>query len=50
MFGKRNKRIVELDHGEVGLMITALLNYRNKVVRAGKPTEDLDQLISLLIR
>ena len=40
-----NKRIVELSSEEVRLMREALLTFRNKLLSAGKPTEDVNELI-----
>lgn len=46
MFWKKEKKVaVTLSPCEVRLMRTALLNFRNKTVRAGKPTEDINELI-----
>ena len=46
MFWKKEKKVVvALSPCEVRLMRTALLNFRNKTVRAGKPTEDINELI-----
>ena len=42
---KAEKRIVELSHDEVRLMWEALLAFRNKLLSAGKPTEDVNELI-----
>ena len=42
---KAEKRIVELTHDEVRLMREALLAFRNKLLSAGKPTEDVNELI-----
>ena len=42
---KAEKRIVELSHDEVRLMREALLAFRNKILSAGKPTEDVNELI-----
>ena len=39
---KAEKRIVELSHDEVRLMREALLAFRNKLLSAGKPTEDVN--------
>ena len=32
------------------LMMTALLNFRNKAVKAGKPTEDINELILRIMK
>ena len=42
---KAEKRIVELSSDEVWLMWKALLAFRNKILSAGKPTEDVNELI-----
>ena len=42
---KAEKRMVELSHDEVRLMREALLAFRNKLLSAGKPTEDVNELI-----
>ena len=42
---KANKRIVALSSEEVRLMRDALLSFRNKLLSAGKPTEDVNELI-----
>ena len=42
---KAEKRMVELSHDEVRLMREALLTFRNKLLSAGKPTEDVNELI-----
>lgn len=51
MFKKKpQKRVVELNTNEVRLMVTALMNFRNKVARAGKPTDDINELILMVTR
>ena len=47
---KAEKRIVELSHDEVRLMREALLAFRNKLLSAGKPTEDVNELIIKVLR
>ena len=47
---KQQKRIVELSHAEVRLVLTALMNFRNKVMNAGKPTEDINDLILMITK
>ena len=42
---KEQKVVVALSPREVRLMRMALLNFRNKAVKAGKPTEDINELI-----
>ena len=46
---KQQKRIVELSPAEVRLMLTALMNFRNKAMNAGKPTEDINALLIKVI-
>ena len=47
---KQQKRIVELNRSEVRLMLTALMHFRNKVTQAGKPTEDINELILMIAK
>ncbi|WP_291013271.1 hypothetical protein [Faecalibacterium sp.] len=47
---KAEKRIVELSPDEVRLMREALLAFRNKLLSAGKPTEDVNELIIKVIK
>ena len=42
---KAEKRIVELSLDEARLLREALLAFRNKLLSAGKPTEDVNELI-----
>ena len=42
---KAEKRIAELSPNEARLMREALLAFRNKLLSAGKPTEDVNELI-----
>lgn len=42
---KAEKRMVELSPDEAQLMREALLAFRNKLLSAGKPTEDVNELI-----
>ena len=42
---KAEKRMVELSPDEARLMRKALLAFRNKLLSAGKPTEDVNELI-----
>ena len=42
---KAEKRIVELSPDEARLLREALLAFRNKLLSAGKPTEDVNELI-----
>ena len=46
MFWKKERKVVvALSPSEVRLLRTALLNFRNKAVKAGKSTEDINELI-----
>ena len=47
---KAEKRMVELSPEEARLMREALLAFRNKLLSAGKPTEDVNELIIKVIR
>ena len=47
---KPPKRVVELSALEARLLLVALLNFRNKVARAGKPTEDINELILMITK
>ena len=51
MFKKKaEKRVVELNASEVRLLLKALMNFRNKVMNAGKPTEDINELILMVTK
>ena len=47
---KEQKVVVALSQREVRLMMTALLNFRNKAVKAGKSTEDINELILRIMK
>ena len=47
---KAEKRMVELSPNEVRLMRETLFAFRNKLLSAGKPTEDVNELIIKVIR
>ena len=47
---KQQKRILELNPSEVRLLLRALMNSRNKVMNAGKPTEDINELILMITK
>ena len=47
-FKKAQKRIVELSMEEVRLLRQALMQFRNKCLHAGKPTEDIEALLLML--
>ena len=48
-FKKSQKRIVELSPAEARLLRHALIQFRNKVLNAGKPTEDIESLLLMLV-
>ena len=48
-FKKSQKRIVELSPAEARLSRHALMQFRNKVLNAGKPTEDIESLLLMLV-
>lgn len=45
---KAPKVVVELTPEEIRLMRYALLNFRNKALAAGKPIEDINNLILMI--
>lgn len=47
---KAEKRMVELSPNEARLMQEALLAFRNKLLSAGKPTEDVNELIIKVLK
>jgi len=42
--GREHKRVISLDAFEHRLLIKALYEYRNSLIREGKPTEDINTL------
>lgn len=48
-FKKSQKRIVELSPAEARLLRHALMQFRNRVLNAGKPTEDIESLLLMLV-
>ena len=48
-FKKSQKRVVELSPAEARLLRYALMQFRNKVLNAGKPTEDIESLLLMLM-
>ena len=48
-FKKSQKRIVELSPAEARLLRHALMQFRNKVLNAGKPTEDIESLLLMRV-
>ena len=47
---KAEKRMVELSPDEARLLRGALLAFRNNLLSAGKPTEDVNELIIKVMR
>ncbi len=51
MFRKKQmKVVVELSPTEKRLLLIALMHFRNKVSKAGKPTEDINDLILMVTK
>ena len=48
-FKKSQKHVVELSPAEARLLRYALMQFRNKVLNAGKPTEDIESLLLMLV-
>jgi len=48
-FVKEQKRVVEVNSFEMKLLRHAMIRFRNKVIAAGKPTEDIDGLLCKLL-
>lgn len=48
-FGKEPKRVVEVNPFELTFLRQVMLRFRNKVIIAGKPTEDIDNLLLKLM-
>ena len=48
-FKKSQKRVVELSPAEARLLRYALMQFRYKVLNAGKPTEDIESLLLMLV-
>lgn len=47
---KKEKRVVVLTASEVYLLRAGLMHFRNKCLRAGKPTEDIDGLLLMVMK
>lgn len=47
---KAEKRMVELSPDEARLLREALLAFRNKLLSAGKPAEDVNELIIKVLK
>ena len=52
MFGrkKKDKVYVELNPAEIKLFVTAMMNFRNKCMVLGKPTEDINDLLMMVLK
>lgn len=47
---KKDKRMVELNPEELRLAKHALLEFRNKLIAEGKPTEDVNKLLLKIMK
>lgn len=47
---KKEKFYVGLNSAEVRLLIKALMNFRNKCMALGKPTEDINDLLLMVMK
>ena len=47
---KAEKRIVELNSEQLQLAKYALLEFRNKLIAQGKPTEDVNELLLKIMK
>ena len=47
---KKDKRMVELNPEELRLAKHALLEFRNKLIAEGKPTEDVNELLLKIMK
>ncbi len=47
---KQHKVIIELSSNETRLLLAGLMHFRNKVMKAGKPTEDINELILMITK
>ena len=51
MFGRRKRdRVLVLCAGERRLLTSAMLDFRNKLLAVGKPTEDVNELLLRLMK
>jgi hypothetical protein len=52
MFGKKkyDKVYVELNPTEVKIFVASLMNFRNKCLALGKPIEDINDLLLMVIK
>lgn len=47
---KREKYYLYLDEFEYRLAVVGMNNYRNQLIRTGKPTEDVDAMLVKLLK
>ena len=47
---KAEKHVVELTSAEVQLLRYALIRFRNKCLQSGKPTEDINGLLLMILK
>ena len=50
MFKRKNKVYVMLSPAECRLMITAMVSFRNKLIAANLPTEDVNTLLLRIMK
>ncbi|HUM84361.1 MAG TPA: hypothetical protein PLN48_11435 [Lachnospiraceae bacterium] len=50
MFNRKNKVYVSLSPAERRLMITAMASFRNKLIAANLPTEDVNTLLLRIMK
>ena len=48
-FVKEQKRVVEVNPFDLTFLRQVMLRFRNKMLAAGKPTEDIDDLLLKLL-
>ena len=46
---KKDVRVLELSPAEKGLLIHAMLHFRNKLLATGRPTEDVNKILLKII-
>ena len=50
MFGKRKERVIlEVTADEMRILRKTMLLFRNRMIEAGKPTEDIEEVIGKLV-
>ena len=47
---RRKKIVLALTRAEHRLLTSAMLSFRNKLLSSGKPTEDINELLLLLMK